>query len=123
MPAIKDTKSIKGLGVFTAQLASLARLDKVEVMTAGGEVLLTYMKSITPVDTGELRDSERLEVQKDNVVLIAEADHASYVEFGTIKMASQPFMRPTIDNQQKPALKAIGRNINDQIKELIRGTR
>ncbi len=42
-----------------------------------------------PVETGELRES--IHVEGDRVV--AEADHAVYVEYGTRYMDAQPFLR------------------------------
>jgi HK97 gp10 family phage protein len=111
---------LKGSGKLAAQLASLARLDKVEAATEGAQVIVDYMQTITPVDTGELRDSEEVVTEGDSVSVVAGTDHAAYVEFGTYKMEAQPYFRPALDTQQKPALKAIAENVNDQMKDLVR---
>lgn len=62
-----------------------------------GPELLTTMQGQTPVDTGELRNSENASVGAKELRLSAGTDHAVYVEFGTRKMAAQPFMRPTVE--------------------------
>lgn len=59
--------------------------------------LLETMQGRTPVDTGELRGSEAAEAGGKQLTLTAGTDHARYVEFGTRKMAAQPFMRPTVE--------------------------
>lgn len=55
------------------------------------------MQSVTPVDTGELRGSESQSAGGKTLTLTAGTDHGVYVEFGTRKMAAQPFMRPTVE--------------------------
>lgn len=62
-----------------------------------GPQLLSTMQGNTPVDTGELRASENVSVGAKELRLTAGTDHAVYVEFGTSKMAAQPFMKPTVD--------------------------
>jgi len=62
-----------------------------------GPQLLSSMQGRTPVDTGELRASETATATAKSLTLRAGTDHAVYVEFGTRKMAAQPYMRPTIE--------------------------
>lgn len=62
-----------------------------------GPELLTTMQAATPVDTGELRGSENVSVGAKELRLTAGTDHAGFVEFGTRKMAAQPYMRPTVE--------------------------
>lgn len=62
---------------------------------------LQYMQDRTPVDTGELRDSEYVdifeEVGRYQLNIGADADHALFVELGTSRMSAQPYIRPTLD--------------------------
>src|SRR5688500_11997075 len=111
--------ALKGSAKLAEQLSALSGLNKQEAMAAGAEVIVPYMQSITPVDTGELRDSEHYNLIDDGIQIIAEALHAFWVEFGTYKMKAQPFFRPAIDSQQKAALRAIGKNVVEQIKRLV----
>ncbi len=62
-----------------------------------GPKLLTTMQGKTPVDTGELKGSENVSVGSKQLTLTAGTDHCAYVEFGTRKMAAQPYMRPTVE--------------------------
>jgi len=49
-----------------------------------------------PVDTGELRDSIRVEVDGNDHTVVVGADHGAFVEFGTSKMAAQPYLGPAV---------------------------
>lgn len=121
MAGLSAQSPLKGTNKLFANLSAIAGLDKVRASTAGAEVILTYMQSITAVDTGELRDSEHIVVENDSVSIQVDAEHASHVEFGTVKMKAQPYMRPAIDTQQKPAAKAIAADVTQQIKEIVLG--
>lgn len=68
-----------------------------EAFNTLGPQLLSTMQAKTPVDTGELRGSEAAQVGDKQLTLTAGTDHAGYVEFGTSKMAAQPFMGPTVN--------------------------
>lgn len=54
-------------------------------------------KGICPVDTGTLRNSINSEVQDYTGVVSTNVDYAGYVEFGTYKMAAQPYMMPAAE--------------------------
>lgn len=62
---------------------------------------LAYMRSIVPVDTGNLRDSGyvvlTIEGTRIKLVIGNGAYYAIYVELGTRFHAAQPFIRPTFD--------------------------
>jgi HK97 gp10 family phage protein len=66
---------------------------------------LSFMQGLTPVDSGELRDSEYVQVYEEGGRVVmqigAEAGHAIFVELGTSKMSAQPFIRPTFDWLQR----------------------
>ncbi|MCP0885916.1 HK97 gp10 family phage protein [Ligilactobacillus sp. WILCCON 0076] len=78
-------------------------------------------QSIVPVDTGYLRQNivvKPVETNGDTVLgeyVASKADYASYVEYGTYKMAAQPYIRPAIAavkpyfySQVKLALQKVG---------------
>ena len=52
-------------------------------------------RRLAPVDTGELRDSIETDLTRHSIE--ATAEHAIYVEEGTINMAPQPFLRPAAE--------------------------
>lgn len=62
----------------------------------------TYAKDVTPVDTGALRASIQAKKLAETEWEIApNTEYAIYVEFGTRKMAAQPYMRPAAEKIRK----------------------
>lgn len=54
-------------------------------------------KAGASVDTGEIRDSiEARRIDAFNWNLDANAEHSSFVEFGTLRMRAQPFFLPAL---------------------------
>ena len=75
-----------------------------ELVRAGAKVE-DVAKRFCPVDTGRLRASIGFHMIDWNQVLVStglrptskNTNYASFVEFGTLKMRAQPFMRPAIE--------------------------
>ena len=63
--------------------------------------MASYAMMIVPVRTGYLRSTIFAEIL-DNFTIIfgATAHYAAFVEYGTVKMAARPFIRPAIDSFQ-----------------------
>lgn len=57
-------------------------------------------KRIVPVDTGELQESIHPESSAEGHFVVADADHALFVEQGTSKMQAQPYLRPALKNKR-----------------------
>lgn len=57
-------------------------------------------KKRAPVDTGNLRSSIKGDVKGFDGEVTATAEYAPYVEFGTRRMASQPFMGPAAEEER-----------------------
>lgn len=53
-------------------------------------------KDLVPVDTGYLRSTLRGESFGDGCVCETKCDYAQYVEYGTIRMAAQPYFEPAL---------------------------
>lgn len=60
-----------------------------------------FMDGRTPVDTGRLRSGNTLETTENGFTLSNEVPYAIYVEYGTRKMAAQPFLTPTVEHAQE----------------------
>lgn len=54
-------------------------------------------KAIVPVRTGNLQRSIGTEIKGNTLTLGATMDYAPYVEYGTPKMAAQPYLRPAVE--------------------------
>lgn len=118
------TDGIQGLDELLAQFKELENMDLVDAEKDGVQVFVDEAKVLVPVDTGALQDSIRVEVEGDLVQFAVgggNIDYALYVEMGTSKMPAQPFMRPAIDTKQKEALKAIGANLEKQMRRIASG--
>lgn len=63
-----------------------------------------HAKSIAPVDTGTLRASiQAIKIGLAHWKVVVSVHYAAYVEFGTVKMAAQPFLQPAV-NFVRPVL-------------------
>lgn len=88
----RNLKKLSGAALYATQKKAL-RL--------AAEPVVKRAQALCPVDTGELRDSIKLEsVTKDWATIVATAEHAPYVEYGTSRMPAQPFLRPAVDTSE-----------------------
>lgn len=74
-------------------------LRRVETVSKEGsrrmaEDVLADARTRAPYLTGELRGSGHVVYSPDGAQVVFDSDHALYVEFGTYKMAAQPYLRP-----------------------------
>ena len=95
-----------GTVVFTGQAelsAALMRktnLDAVKtVVRANGTRLQQWTKLRAPVDTGTLFRSIDLQIKDGGLSAVVQphTEYAAYVEFGTRKMAAQPYVKPAFN--------------------------
>jgi len=57
-----------------------------------------YAKQLCPVDTGNLRNSITHQmISEDTVAVGTNVHYAPFVELGTRKMTSQPYLRPAVE--------------------------
>lgn len=65
-----------------------------------------------PVDTGTLRASIATEVKDKTATVGTNVHYAAYVEYGTVKMKAQPYLRPALD-ENKDELGILAQKILD----------
>jgi HK97 gp10 family phage protein len=80
-----------------------------------GEELVSFSRDIVPVRTGFLRDSIFSDIVENELSLTfgATASYAGYVEFGTRRMAAEPYLRPALDWSQDRIVNAILMGVTD----------
>lgn len=78
-----------------------------EIINAGAMAVLESAVSLCPVDTGTLRASLNVTTDKNSAVISADAEYSAYVEFGTYKMAPQPYLVPSLLSNNSAIISAI----------------
>jgi len=72
--------------------------DKIkQVLADGGMKIQTEAQSRAPVRTGTLRASIEYKPEGMQVQVVATADYAAFVEFGTRNQEAQPFLTPAFE--------------------------
>ena len=57
----------------------------------------SYTKLLTPVATGNLRNSISHQVEGHTVYIGTAVEYGKYVELGTVHQTAQPFLQPAIE--------------------------
>ena len=109
---------IAGLSKLTAQLEQVGLAFTVEDLIMGANVILDEAQANCPVDTGFLQASGFIQADGNDVQIGFEAPYASFVEFGTYKMAAQPFLRPALDEAEAAALSAIVDSVQSKFRDI-----
>lgn len=83
------------------KMLSTADSRLLAVMTQAGWETEKEAKRYVPVDTTNLRDSIESRTQPQRNTILTEVgtnvEYAPHVEYGTRKMAAQPYLRPAVD--------------------------
>lgn len=101
-------KTGQGPTNFARKLLKLESAVEARIQKAMGEAALLIerrAKEYAPVDTGTLRASighvvNRMGRDTVKAVIGSNVEYAPYQEFGTYKMAAQPFLRPALENSR-----------------------
>ena len=77
-----------------------------------GEFVEGEAKLRCPVDTGNLRDSIKYSIDENEpaVLIGTNVEYAPYVEFGTVKMQAQPYLRPAVIENREQIMKILNAN-------------
>lgn len=79
-----------------------------------GENWAQQMRSTVPVDSGELRSSIR-QVEPGGITM-GDAYWWRFLEYGTVKMAPQPFVKPAMKRIRTPARKDASQRALDLLR-------
>lgn len=131
--------SIDGLYQYEKMLGQLSisatKMAHYAIFPAAGEVLHA-IKSATPTDTGDLRDSEILTrfVDEENAVYTMvvfdgydqngtpNSLKARALESGTSRMKKRPFIRPTINRISDQIIATMSKYVDEYITNLEKQT-
>ena len=124
------TITIEGEADFNSKIQAI--ITNVEgkglqaALMEGGKLIETACKKECPVGRyplgsgrvgGRLRSSIITEPQGEDTVIVApHTDYAMYVEFGTYKMAAQPYMKPGFEASRDAAVAHIKAKLAAAIK-------
>lgn len=76
-------------------------------VSEAGEIVVTEAKANCPVDTGNLRSSINKQASGNTCTVGTNCEYAGYVEFGTYKMAAQPYLVPALLNNVDAIVSAV----------------
>lgn len=100
----KEVVTIEGLPGLKAALERKVeelRAARELVVAEEGRLIEADAKMAAPVDKGELRDGIELELGQGLATIRTTSEHSAANEFGTSKMAAQPFMTPTAERARR----------------------
>lgn len=81
-----------------SQVRAMAKAAKAKALVSMGIQAMGDIQGITPVDTGNLRNSIHYHVDGDTMAVGTDVEYAAYVECGTRYMAAQPYVKPGVMN-------------------------
>lgn len=110
-------KEIKGLSKVHKQLQAVGKL-KVSLLKAA-EIIMQDSRENAPMKTGNLKESHKVEETKEGAEVIVDASYAAAVEYGTWKMAAQPYLRPAIDKNKHLVAEVTAKEVEKEIEKIL----
>jgi hypothetical protein len=83
---------------------ALAAVDDKKITGFLVEEVFDESQQEVPVKTGELKTSGSTRPADEGHEVVYDAEHAIWVEFGTSRMAGNPFLQRSVDADHRPAL-------------------
>lgn len=102
------------------QLKALENIPWVAPVAAA-EMVADIARGLAPVDTGWMRDNIKAVHLSKFSQVVANAKYSGYVEFGTYKMAAQPYLRPAVQEHQREILNAVAEAMIGEMKVAVAG--
>lgn len=109
---------IKGLDKLNKQLSEIKNISPKSIL-AGAFTLQRYSMENAPVKTGFLRESHESVETPEGAEMRVNANYSVHVEFGTSKMAAQPYVRPAIDEHGKDIVEAVSKEVQKEINSKL----
>lgn len=95
----------------------ISDVEEGEITFEMAEIIAERARDLVPVDTGELQDTIQAVQDGRSSQVQAGTSHALPIEFGTSKMAAQPYMRPAYEETKQEVVKSLKDRMMDKIHE------
>jgi HK97 gp10 family phage protein len=79
-----------------------------KVVEDSAQAVVNHAKETVPVVTGTLQSSIGYTASGKSAEIFASAEYAAFVEFGTYKMAAQPYLYPALQAEWPHFIKDVG---------------
>lgn len=93
------------------------QVDYSDAFAAFADAFYSYATDLVPVDTGYLQSTISASSDDWSMTAEASADYAQYVEFGTWKMAAQPYFIPALEYAWSETSDAFQQAVQDAMDE------
>lgn len=98
---------------YTAEVESAINSQIEVALETIGLLAEGYAKKLTPVDTGNLRNSITHAHDDKSVVIGTNVEYAPFVELGTSKMHEQPYLRPAVQDHLEQYKQVVKKYLHD----------
>jgi HK97 gp10 family phage protein len=107
-----EVKGVERLAKIFQEYADSLQAELDSVMDQAAQYVHDTAITLVPVRTGRLKSTIHIEKGDEPLTRIvkaggSEAPYAPFVEYGTRKMAAQPFMRPAAEARRNEIVKLI----------------
>lgn len=93
------------------------QVDYSDAFAAFADAFYSYANDLVPVDTGYLQSTISASSDDWSITAEASAEYAQYVEFGTWKMAAQPYFIPALEYAWSETADAFQQAVQDAMDE------
>lgn len=93
------------------------QVDYSDAFAAFADAFYSYAVDLVPVDTGYLQSTISASSDDWSITAEASAEYAQYVEFGTWKMAAQPYFIPALEYAWSETSDAFQQAVQDAMDE------